>query len=506
MSHASRSLLKPFLIALVFAALIVPRVCAPWRLEITEDEAHHHLKSWHHRYGTNDIYPDFLPRLAEVHGRIPAPVVHFVTWAYHASTLFQRAIIIFIDPQPPLYPTLAEVSEAVSGSSLLALRSISVIGGLAYVWLMFRLGTALFDHRLGLITATLGGISQISIICAGIGRPYALVQAGVAGLLLAFVYYEKQKLSFQVFLLIALCVQSLQWMAWVVAGPLVITVFIQEVRSQSSIGRTLLRGSWYIVLSVCLVGYMIGQLRNPTIANEASVASFDQILADVGGAGFVLFHELMPTTLFQCVTIGLLLMSLVGIGLACVSVKIPRKIVIPIAGSWLASLLTMTFVGSQIRFDLTYTIPMVVFCAILIRFTIRSKIVIDFIVAMLLIGGIADTCFTWSKVYDYQWVFGPFSPMAASIKHNLRPGEKWTTFTYIWANCFYPYEQLPAPAQPSNFNTFTTFLNDNAGKSILVLTTDDRIDDIGQLSRIDILQEFPRNFVLLRVIPFGPGR
>ncbi len=176
-----------FVIALVLLTGLTAftRLAAPGQTTVTNDEMHH-LESWRNRYRTDDAYPLFLERL-EGSGMLSEKRLELVRKAYHASPLVQRAFIVLVDPQPPGFPIMAEIIEATTRSSLLALRIPSVIASILAVWLMYRLGRALRDPTLGLWLAALLAIGFLTQVYAGIGRPYSIAQFATVLLVYAFV-------------------------------------------------------------------------------------------------------------------------------------------------------------------------------------------------------------------------------------------------------------------------------------------------------------------------------
>jgi len=137
-------------------------------------------------YRTADISPDLLRKLERARFLTPEQIGLFKK-VYYASPVAQRALIVVADMHPPLHPVTAEIIEAVSRSSLVALRIPSVLASLACILLMYLLGSELKDSTLGLWLAALMTVSLIAQTYAGIGRSYALAQALTVAPILAFV-------------------------------------------------------------------------------------------------------------------------------------------------------------------------------------------------------------------------------------------------------------------------------------------------------------------------------
>jgi len=81
------------------------------------------------------------------------------------------------DVHPPGYYLLLHYWRAALGQSELALRSLSVVAGLALVAFTYLLGRHLFNEVIGLIAAFLGAISPLAIYYSQEARMYALLAA-----------------------------------------------------------------------------------------------------------------------------------------------------------------------------------------------------------------------------------------------------------------------------------------------------------------------------------------
>ena len=81
------------------------------------------------------------------------------------------------DIHPPGYYLLLHTWRALFGQSEFALRSLSVVAGLALVVLTYLLGRHLFGEATGLIAAFLGAISPFAIYYSQEARMYALLAA-----------------------------------------------------------------------------------------------------------------------------------------------------------------------------------------------------------------------------------------------------------------------------------------------------------------------------------------
>lgn len=91
------------------------------------------------------------------------------------------------DIHPPLYYVLLAAWSAVFGNGEFALRGFSAVLGVAGVWLIARLGGALFDHRVALAAAALLAVSPLAIQYSQEVRMYAL--ASVLGSAATLAYF-----------------------------------------------------------------------------------------------------------------------------------------------------------------------------------------------------------------------------------------------------------------------------------------------------------------------------
>ncbi len=206
---------------------VVPRVMAPAVMGNTIDEAHHHLQSWARAYGSDDVYPVFRARL-EKGGLLPgrlAALEPWALWVYDAGPVAQRGLVVLTDPQPPLYPVVAELTQWVSGSSLGALRGWSVLFGVLSVGLAFMVGRGARDVATGAWFAALLGGAALSQWYSGIGRPYTFAQAMLLLSAWAFVAQAKQAgdvRRWRRLLGAGLLAQLGQWMVWPVVGVMLL--------------------------------------------------------------------------------------------------------------------------------------------------------------------------------------------------------------------------------------------------------------------------------------------
>ena len=100
----------------------------------------------------------------------------------NAARIAERSVNLIVegaagDIHPPGYYLLLHVWQAVFGESEFALRSLSVVAGLALVACAYFLGRRLFTRGTGLIAAFLGAISPFGVYYSQEARMYALLGA-----------------------------------------------------------------------------------------------------------------------------------------------------------------------------------------------------------------------------------------------------------------------------------------------------------------------------------------
>lgn len=79
-----------------------------------------------------------------------------------------------IDPHPPLYYVLLHFWMEGFGNSVASVRLLSVVFSVAAIGLLFRLGTELFDDRVGLLAALLFALSPFHVHYGRMARMYSL--------------------------------------------------------------------------------------------------------------------------------------------------------------------------------------------------------------------------------------------------------------------------------------------------------------------------------------------
>lgn len=431
---------------LLVAIALISRIAAPWQLGITNDEMHH-LKSWRNRYGTNDIYPMFIQRLEETKSLTPAKLAR-VKRIYAASPLIQRGLIVLVDPQPPTFPIMAEAIEWISNSSLIALRLPSALASLATIVIVFVLGRRLKDNSLGLWMAAMMTVGTLGQVYAGIGRPYALAQCGIAACLLCFVLCRQQKPASPWRLLVAAIIaQSLQWMAWSVVGPIALGEIICRFREGTPLRILIKQTAWYVVASVLLLGEMLVQLRNPTITGQSGTKSladyWNMVCVSSPFAHFASFGHACD------VCSGLLYLFFMVCGMISLTRRNDGDLAIraTLFGALLGGIVAMVLAGSSVRFMMTYAFMPTVFAAIGGRWLLHDSVTSNLTITALLAALGALTFFHPENPYDR--IFGddiPYEPVAHQLARFLGADSCWTAYPYYRANCLYRGAKLPVPA------------------------------------------------------------
>jgi 4-amino-4-deoxy-L-arabinose transferase-like glycosyltransferase len=137
----------------------------------------------------------------------------------NAARIAERSVDLIVegaagDVHPPGYYLLLHLWRAAFGKSELALRSLSVVAGLALVAGTYLLGRRLFNEAPGLVAAFLAAVSPFGIYYSQEARMYALLGAvsALSSLLLVRLYPLTDPPRLR------RCRALVPWVAYVVAG------------------------------------------------------------------------------------------------------------------------------------------------------------------------------------------------------------------------------------------------------------------------------------------------
>ncbi len=482
------------LMALVAAVALATRLPAPWQRNLINDEMHH-LESWRNRYRTDDIYPLFLKKL-ESGGRVDKRKIEMVRRLYRGSPLFQRAMLVLVDPQPPLFPAVAETIEAATHSSLLALRIPSMLLSLTAIALAYLLGRRMWDNSAGLWLAGLTTIGALGQYYAGIGRPYAWSQCSLMLALFIYVRQRGRGENGRAFLASALVAQSIQWMCWAMVGPLVICHLIERYR-QEGFGKLLKRTWWYFLLSGLLLAEMMIQLKNPTVANQGGARGAMTVWRDLRVAGPFAHLGSVSRIVLNIGAAAFVALAIVG-GWAAIRRRMPGGIgIVASAG---CGLLAAMVIGSSPRFMVSYLAPSMVLAAVGSCAALRMATVNRAILGLVVVG--IGTIAIVKPASEYEWntYDVPYPPVADALRSRLRPDDIWVAYPYHLGDCLYRFGPLPRPVAPTNFQELQEALaRGNPSGEVYVITLSDLIDRCPQLRAARREAVFMGRTVLLQV-------
>jgi hypothetical protein len=480
---------------------LVTRLPAPWKLELINDEQHH-LESWRNRYGTDDIYPLFLERL-RVTGRLKGDRLALAERVYHSSPLVQRGLIVLVDPQPPLFPVMAEAVQATTDSSLVAIRIPSMLASLGAVALMFLIGRAIKGDVLGLWTAGFGTIGFLAQTMAGFGRPYAITQCAVLGTIYVFLRQRREPGSTPAkLLLVALVTQCLQWMAWAVVGPLVLADLVLRYRNGASVRQLLKQTWWYFAISLVVLVEMAVQLQNPTISQQGGAHSIVQLWSHWCIASpFAHLTGVMGALGLHVSGALSALLAVIGIGaIAAGAVARPGRValLLTVAGGLFAAV----FIGTREPFWMTYGVGPTLAAAVGADWLCRNRRVSGAVLAAVMLAFaplvLARPADPYVLVY-YQ--DAPYSPIARTLRAEMKPGDVWMSWPYNVGNCLYRYGPLPEPILPQSEEQALAAMDRPAdGGSCFVLTYAGNVRKI-EPGRLADLWDFRNGIVLVRLKP-----
>jgi mannosyltransferase len=97
------------------------------------------------------------------------------SWEQSRRTVWGMILATANDNYPPLHNFILHITIRLFGDGVVAMRVPSVLLGTATIWLIYRLGAALFDRTTGLIAALLLSLSVFHIWYSIEARMYALL-------------------------------------------------------------------------------------------------------------------------------------------------------------------------------------------------------------------------------------------------------------------------------------------------------------------------------------------
>ena len=448
------------------------RLPAPWQMDVTNDEMHH-LESWRNRYKSDDIYPLFLKKL-EARKDLSPVRVEMVRKLYFSSSLVPHALLVLVDPQPPIFPTLAEITAKVTDSSLMALRSWSVAFSLLAIWVGYLAGREIAGRLCGLWLAILVCIGAVSQFFAGIGRPYALTQLTILLAIWAFTRRQKDQTTLPRFLSWCLLAQAVQWMAWAVVGPLVIVELVRQWRGGTALAQLARRIWWYALISVLLLPEMFIQARNPVVIRQGGLMPLDfvwwcfAVASPTGHLG-----SFGDTALYA----GSAVVLALGIAGAIVMLRRRRQrqttvlwLHTGLLAAALGGILASIIVGVTVRFEVSYITPWLVLTAVGLWALIpRPRAALITATAVLLAFGWLSLWhpqdpFARIADYDVRW-----SQVAAVMKQQQRPDGRWIGFAPSIACNIYRYGPFPEPIAPFRMEELKQLLDSGKVDTVPIL-------------------------------------
>ncbi len=562
--QVSSRLALPICIAIFIlgAVTLVTRLPSPWRTQVTNDEMLH-LESYRNRYGTEDIYPLFLQRLKS---SVSPQRYSQIERVYRSSPIVQRIFLMLPDGHPPGFPLTMEVTQAVTDSSLMAIRFISVLGSIAAVLLMFEIGRRLGGPSLGLWSAGLLSVGFLPIAYAGIGRPYATAQAMM--LLVVLAYIREHQLvprSPKALLGAALLAQAFSWQAWPAVGALVAVSLIERYRTGQTVKQLLKNSWWYIVGSIALLAYMKLQLTNPTLARQLGVSGMGRVwpslrisepLANLGSL------DARAMNIAAVVFIALVICGLISamrrphFGIIAIEqspMRVQVRVVAPPPQLLLDDvverpsavgeadlhaivqhrpgkrttpdvsretmmrwgLIVATFISLILplvstplpRFQMVFLLLPTLFAAVSLRRMCRTEnIAAIAAAAMLLLMG---TLAVLRPLPIYQYVMdtdSDYAAIAADLKRQIQPTDIWAAYPANKADCIYRDFKGPAPFLPTDDRDLQKFLLSRPPNSAAVLLLGSFPGDVAWL-RDPAIQSLPHQTYLngVTLLRLPPG-
>ncbi len=497
------------------------RGAAPWQDALTNDEMLH-LESWRNRYRTDDIYPVFIKKV-NLHGLLDGRKLELLESAYESSTLVQRGLLVLNDLHPPTFPVLAEVVEAVTHSSLVAVRMVSAIASALAVLFMYLLGRDLRSRSLGLWLATLLGIGFLAQVHAGIARPLALTQFALVLALYAFVRDQMAPgRSPWRFLLASLFVQSTDWSVWVIMFPLVAVVAIGCWR-RAGIGGLVRQTWWYAALTVLMLPLLAVHLSKGVIETFMGDRPLTSILycyalaSPFASLDWVLSIE--PRSVLS--PAALLLFFLTVAGTACLVADVEYFRTRPGSGfavpgvrvgfllALIASVGMAVFgIPGHIEAILIFVAVPTVIAGTGLHWMLRSERASQ-IAAVAVLAVFSVIRIGWPEdPYARVLLDTDYAAVAQRLRAELGPDDLWTAFGRHRADCLYRYGPFPEPVEHLTKAEFYEFLATlpRPGSAVIVFARMDVIVDHVILRTAPEQWEFVNGFRVVKIPPKESAR
>jgi hypothetical protein len=490
------------LLALIAAGTRLP---APWRTDVTNDEMYH-IKSWRHQYRTNNVMPLFLRRLEQTN-RLSSPQKETLRQLYLTSPLFQRLLCVKSEYGAYGYGALAEVIEAVSHSSITALRVPSVLFSLGTLVLAYFLGKALADAALGLWSSALFAIALLPQVYAGIGRVHGLTQFALVAVI--YMYVRETQCGHRApwrFLTVALLAQTAHATGWPVIGVFVASELVRRYLAGTSLRELVRQTWWYAAASLALLGLIAtGMFDTSMIGANVYYPGVNTWWTNLCVASP--FGHLAAFGPFWMWASGVAWIVLIAAGVRAL-----------VAGEWaarsfrwpflaaLAVSLVMPLVGgSGVRHMMIYGVMPMIIAALGARslFHGARAALIGVAGVLVVFTAISLAC----RDCAYRFVLTGdirYSEVAGLLSHALEPGDVWVSWPYFAACPLYPYARLPDPIMPISGEEFLSALHRRPrDRSCFVWMNRVDEDKDPVLKESQHLMEYPNGMELLKIAPIS---
>jgi hypothetical protein len=500
--------LRNVVLGLLAALSLATRLPAPWRLDVVNDEMYH-IQSWRNRYRTDDVLPLFLQRIEETN-RLSSQQKDSLRRLYQNSPLFQRLLCVKGDYGSVGYSALAEAIEALSKSSIIALRIPSVLFSLGTIVLAYVLGKTLWDEALGLWIAALFAVGLLQQVYAGVGRSHGMTQFALVALLTMFVREQRYQYgSPWRMLLVALFGQMAHITGWAVIGILVASELVRRYLAGTSLRALVRQTWWYAAASVLIFGlFMFASFGTSVIGANVYYPG-----VDVWWSNFCIASPFGHLAAFGKgwqwgSAIAWVVLILNGLRLLFTE-EWGRGFRWPFLIALVVCLCVPFAASSSVRHLMSYGVIPMVLSGIGARGLFRSSIAALAGVAALLV------VFTpISLAYGDECRYGlimtsevRYSQVADLLAREMEPGDIWISWPYYLGCPLYPYRELPEPAMPITPDEFKEALRKRPADHscfVLLVRVDEKADPALEHPAWRI--EYLNGMVLLKLAPKPPAK